>query len=86
MLTEILILLVIRTRRTFIKSKPGKLLFLSSLMIAGSVLLIPYIPILAALGFTPLPLNLFLILIGISLVYALVGEMTKKVLFKKINY
>ena len=85
-ITEILILLVIRTRRSFIRSKVGKLLLLSSLLVIALVLVLPYTPLSHALGFVPLPLNLALMVCLISFLYALVGETTKRILFRKINY
>ncbi len=85
-ITEILILLIIRTRRTFYKSKIGRLLLFSSLGVAIIVLLMPYIPKSAVLGFEPLSIEILLGMCAISLVYAFFGEKTKKIVFKKINY
>ena len=85
-ITEILILLVIRTRRTFTKSPVGKMLVISSAAIIGIVLLFPYIPVLQSLGFVPLPLYMMLTICGIALLYAIFGEITKKILFRKMNY
>ena len=85
-ITEILVLLVIRTRRPFTKSKTGKLLLTSSLLVIVTVLVIPYIPIFRPLGFVPPSLNLMLTICIIAILYALFGELTKRIVFKKINY
>lgn len=85
-ITEILILLVIRTHRTFVKSHVGKLLLASSLLVIILVLLIPYSPLAAPLGLVPLQFNLILVICMISLLYPIAGEVTKKILFRKINY
>ncbi|MGZ4047870.1 MAG: magnesium-translocating P-type ATPase [Bacteroidia bacterium] len=85
-ISEILILLIIRTRRTFIASRPGKTLTISSILVATVVLIIPYIKTFAPMGFTSLPFNVILSMCIISLIYAFVGEMTKKIIFKKMNY
>lgn len=85
-ITEILILLIIRTRRTFTKSKTSTMLMASSLFVIGIVLIMPYIPAFSAFGLIPLPLNLLLVICLIAMLYAIFGEITKKILFKKMNY
>lgn len=85
-ITEILILLIIRTRRTFTKSKMGTMLMVSSTVVMLIVLMIPYIPAFASLGFVPIPLPLLIVIGAIALTYALFGEMTKKILFRKLNF
>ena len=58
-MTELLIMLVIRTQRPFFQSKPGKGLFYSTLAVALVTLTLPFIPGLnTLLGFTPLTLGL----------------------------
>ncbi|MFN2159479.1 MAG: magnesium-translocating P-type ATPase [Anaerolineales bacterium] len=85
-LTELLIMLVIRTQRPFQKSKPGKALFYSTLVVALITLLIPFIPGLnTLLGFTPLPLSLLLTLIGITAIYLLMNEFTKLIFYKRVS-
>ena len=85
-ISEILILLVIRSRRLFFKSRIGRMLLISSVMVIIFVMVMPYIPIFTTLGFVPLPLNIMLIICSIALVYAIVGEISKKILFRKMNY
>jgi Mg2+-importing ATPase len=85
-ITEVLILLVIRTRRTFFVSIPGKTLSIASLLVIALVLVIPYLTFAPSMGFTPLHVNLIAFMCGIALFYAFVGEITKKVIFKKMNY
>jgi Mg2+-importing ATPase len=85
-ITEILILLVIRTRRTFTKSKAGKMLMISSVIVILLVLLMPYIPAFTSFGLVPLPMSLLLVIGLIAFTYALFGEVTKKILFRKLNF
>src|SRR5512143_2376164 len=60
-----LVVLVVRTRGPFFKSRPGRSLFIATLLIVGAALLLPFIPIGGRLfGFTPLP-GSFLVLMGI---------------------
>jgi Mg2+-importing ATPase len=56
LLTELVIALVVRTRRPCFRSKPGRLLWLSTLSVAIVTLVIPYLPFSALFGFTPLPI------------------------------
>jgi Mg2+-importing ATPase len=85
-LTELLILLVIRTRRPFFKSRPGNYLLISALIVAGVTVALPYSPLSGLLGFTPLPISLLLVLGGITVLYIASSEMTKKVFYKKVQF
>jgi Mg2+-importing ATPase len=56
LLTELFILLVVRTRRTLFKSKPGTWLWISIVMVGVLAFAIPYLPgIGTVFGFVPLP-------------------------------
>ena len=83
-MTELLIMLVIRTQRPFFQSKPGKGLFYSTLAVAAGTLILPYIPGLnSLLGFTPLPLGTLLALLGITLIYIVMNETAKRYFYRK---
>jgi Mg2+-importing ATPase len=85
-MTELLIMLVIRTSRPFFQSKPGKGLFYSTLVVAVITLSLPYIPKLnTLLGLTPLPIGLLLTLLGITLIYILMNEITKRIFYRKVK-
>lgn len=71
------IVLVIRTRRTFFTSRPGKYLTLATLAVTGTTLILPYLPIGTVLGLTPMPLSFFLLLAGILAGYVLIAELAK---------
>lgn len=72
------IVLVIRTRRPFFTSRPGGYLVLATLAVAGTTLLLPYLPIAGALGLTPMPIS-FLVLLGTILVgYVVTAELAKR--------
>ena len=57
-----------------------------SVFVVIAVLILPYLPFSGALGFTPLPLPVITSMLGIALVYAWVGEISKKWLFRKMRY
>lgn len=84
--TEILILLVIRTQRPFVKSKPGKYLFLAVLFVGIITTILPYLPFADFLGLSPLPWQMVLGMVSIALSYALVAELTKHYFFKRIKF
>lgn len=79
LLTELLIALVVRTRRPCYRSRPGTLLMVSSAAIGVLACVIPYVPHADLLGLVPLPLALLASLIGIALCYVLATELAKRV-------
>jgi Mg2+-importing ATPase len=85
-LTELLILLVIRTRRPFFKSKPGRYLLIAALIIAGVTVVLPYSPLSGPLKFAPLPISLLLVLGGITVLYIASSEMVKKVFYERVPF
>jgi Mg2+-importing ATPase len=80
-----LIVLVVRTRRPFIRSRPGKYLLLSTLFIAGITLVLPYLPVAVAFGFRPVPVSFFPALVVILVLYVLSAEAAKRIFYKKIK-
>ena len=52
LLTELVIALVVRTRRLFFLSRPGKFLWISTLIVSLVTLIVPYMPFGQVLGFT----------------------------------
>jgi len=84
LLTELLVALVVRTRRPFFRSKPGKYLWLSTVLVAAVALLTPYLPFANLFGFIPLPLPLMLLVLGITVAYVLATEMAKRIFYARI--
>jgi len=79
-----LIVLVVRTRNTFYKSRPGKYLLIATLLIVGFVLLLPVLPFAASLmGFAPVPLTFYMAMLVIVFLYLLSAEILKKFFFKR---
>ena len=83
LLTELVISLVVRTRHLFFRSRPGTLLLVSSLVLIGITLLMPYLPFISVLGFVPLPLPLMLAMIGLTALYVLATELAKKYFYSR---
>ncbi len=85
LLTELVISLVVRTRRVFFRSRPGKLLLVSTLVFIGITLVLPYLPFSSIFGFIPLPLPLLLTMIGLTMLYVVVTEIAKKYFYSRMK-
>jgi Mg2+-importing ATPase len=73
-----LIVLVVRTRGAFLRSRPSRPLLLTTLVVATATLAIPYTPFGTLFGFVPLP-PLFLAMMGlIVLAYVASAELAKR--------
>jgi len=80
-----LIVLVVRTRGSFLRSQPGRALLSTTLAVAAATLAIPYTPLGAAFGFVPLP-PLFLGLMGlIVLSYVASAELAKRWFYRSVH-
>lgn len=78
LLTELLIAMVVRTRRPFWKSRPSKLFAGLTAGVIVLTLASSYIPGSSRLGFTPLPLSVLALVVGISAAYVLTTELLKR--------
>ncbi len=83
LVTELVIALVVRTRHVFFRSRPGRLLLVSSLIFIGIALVIPYLPFISVFGFIPLPAPLMLAMLGLTALYILATELTKKYFYSR---
>jgi Mg2+-importing ATPase len=83
LVTELVIALVVRTRRPFFRSRPGRVLLVSTLVLIPTAFLIPYLPHIAVLGFVPLPFSLLTALAAITLLYVLATELMKRSFYRR---
>ncbi|HEX6005398.1 MAG TPA: magnesium-translocating P-type ATPase, partial [Burkholderiales bacterium] len=84
-LSEILILLVIRTRRLFFRSPVGRGLFIASIAVSIAVIALPYLPFAPALGFAPIPASLFLVIAMILALYIAASELAKRWFYHTVH-
>ncbi|MGA7983760.1 MAG: magnesium-translocating P-type ATPase, partial [Burkholderiales bacterium] len=82
LLSELAVLLVIRTTLPFYRSRPGALLAWSTLGTAITALALPYLPHAAVFDFEPLPAALLGAVIGVTAAYVLVTEFAKRVFYR----
>lgn len=81
-----MIVLVIRTKKPFFKSMPGKYLSAATMLIVASALLIPFMPIGKVFGFSQLPIS-FLLLMGVIVAfYIIAAEMVKAVFYRRMKF
>lgn len=81
-----MIVLVIRSRKPFFKSRPGKYLLIATVLIVVLTLVFPLIPFAALFGFKPLPLQVILILGAIIGLYIITAEAIKRIFYKKVKF
>jgi Mg2+-importing ATPase len=77
LLTELVIALVVRTRRPFYRSRPGGLLLYSSMALIAVAFLVPFLPYVDVLGFVPVPGALLATLAGVTALYVVSAELLK---------
>ncbi|MBV2131975.1 magnesium-translocating P-type ATPase [Pseudomonas sp. MAP12] len=82
LLTEILIIFVVRTWKPCWRSRPGRLLLGTSLAIIAVTIALPYSPLAVWFGLVPLPPMLLLALLGICLLYAGASELFKHYFYR----
>ncbi|GBD39740.1 Magnesium-transporting ATPase, P-type 1 [bacterium HR37] len=78
-----IIVLVIRTRRPFFKSLPGRYLLIMTFLVVIVTLLLPWTPVAKIFGFQPLPASFLYVLGLIVLLYVIAAEMTKIVFYNR---
>jgi Mg2+-importing ATPase len=81
-----LIVLVIRSRKPFFKSRPSKYLFMATLLVVIVTVIFPSTPLGQILGFSQLPIS-FSLLIGIVIMaYIVTAEVAKTIFYKKVKF
>ena len=78
LLTELAVALVVRTRRPFWRSRPGRLLAWSTAFVAALALAMPWLPGAALAGFVPLPFGTIAALLVIVALYVAATEGLKR--------
>jgi len=75
--TELAVMLVLRTRRPFIRSRPGAALIGTSLLVGALTIGIPFSPLAASFGLIPPSALVLAVLAAISLAYVGATELGK---------
>jgi P-type Mg2+ transporter len=85
-ITELLTLLIIRTRRPFFGSRIGRYLLGATLTTALVSAILPYTPLAVPLDFAPLPPAYLLVLGLIAALYAATTEIAKKIFYARSEF
>jgi Mg2+-importing ATPase len=85
LLTELVVALVMRTRRPFFRSRPGTLLLTLTVVLIVVSLAIPYLPGTSVFGFVPLPPLVLLTIVLIMLLYVGGTELQKRWFYKAVE-
>ena len=85
LLTELVIALVVRTRRPFFRSRPGRLLLAATAGVAAVTFALPYLPFADSLGFVPPSAALLAALLGVTALYVVGTEVTKRLLYRRLE-
>jgi Mg2+-importing ATPase len=80
------IVLVIRSRKPFFKSAPGKYLLMATLLIVGVTFIFPFTPLGKVFGFQPLPVWFLLVVGMIVALYIIGAEIAKSVFYKRVKF
>jgi Mg2+-importing ATPase len=82
MVSEILVLMIIRTRALFTRSLPSRRLLGASLVVLVATLLLPFTPLAEVLNLTVLPVGTTVVLALIVLAYVITAEIIKHFFYK----
>jgi P-type Mg2+ transporter len=83
--TQTLVLFIIRTASNPLRSRPSLPLAITTLLVVGIGIALPFTPLAVDLGFTPLPALYFLFLAGMTIIYLLLVELVKRRLMRRLS-
>jgi Mg2+-importing ATPase len=81
-----LIVLVIRSRRPFFKSVPGKHLVIATLAVVAATLVLPFTLLGDLFGFSPPPILFILAMAVIVVLYIISGEVAKRIFYRRAKF
>jgi len=81
--TQVLVIFVIRTRGSALASRPSRVLAATSLGVVACAVALPFTPLAARLGFTPIPPGFLAMLAGLVVAYLLIAEGAKRLFYRR---
>jgi Mg2+-importing ATPase len=85
LLTELVIALVVRTRRPLFHSQPGRVLLLTTAALIPLALAIPFLPFVGLIGFVALTPRISIVLIIITACYMWAAEISKQHFYRSTS-
>jgi Mg2+-importing ATPase len=76
--TELAVMLILRTDRPFFRSRPGRALLISSFATACITIALPYTPLAGPLGLVSIPAAILAALVGLTVLYVIANELAKR--------
>jgi Mg2+-importing ATPase len=76
--TQVLVIFIIRTRGNPFRSRPHRVLAVTSILVAAIGAVLPFTPLGTYFGFVPLPAKFYLILAVMVVIYLVAVEFAKK--------
>jgi Mg2+-importing ATPase len=80
-----LIVLVIRSRKPFFKSRPSRYLLMATLLVVVATLVLPFTSLGAILGLHPLSISFLFVITIIVAGYILAAENTKRIFYRMVK-
>ena len=81
--TQVLVIFVIRTRRSPLSSRPSLSLAAASLVVVAAAIALPYTAVGAWFGFVPLPPHFLAALVGLVVCYLALAELVKRWFYRR---
>ena len=81
-----LIVLVIRSRKPFFKSRPANYLLIATLLTVVVTVALPYTALGTIFGFSRLPMSFLLLIAVIVLLYILAAEIVKRAFYQRVKF
>jgi Mg2+-importing ATPase len=81
-----LVVLVIRSKLPFFKSKPGEYLLMMTIFVGIFTLLFSFLPLAKIFEFTFLSFPLISAILGIVSLYVVTAEIVKRAFYKRVNF
>jgi P-type Mg2+ transporter len=81
-----MVVLIIRTRRPFFKSRPGRYLMAVTLLVGAATFILPFTPLSEPFGFTKMPAYFLTIVVVIVGMYIVTAELVKKIFYRRVRY
>ncbi len=85
-LSAICIVLIVRTRRSFLESRPSSSLLLATVLVGVLVIWLPFSPLNTLFSFAPLPINFFISMAVIVIFYSLSASVLKHIFYKLVKF
>lgn len=82
-MTEVLIIVVMRTWQPFYKSRVSRALLIAMVVVLIVTFVLPYSPLSELLGFRPLPVSSMMLLTLITLLYVAASEVAKRIFLRR---